>query len=81
MEIYKCKERCTLGWSKVAALLQLTTTPRRRWTHSAVEKNSSSLSADDYPRVTKTEADEKEDGHTLGLRKVAAPFQLTISPE
>ena len=94
-DIYKGKERCTLGWSKVAALLQMTTAPEwqrwrqtkkktyalcgrgkqqlpfrwrlpqsdedggrwRRWTHSGVEESGSSLSADDFPGVRKTELD------------------------
>ena len=30
---------------------------RQRQTHSKVEQSGSSLSSDDYPRVTKTEAD------------------------
>ena len=56
---------------------------RRRQTHSGVEQSGSSLSADDYPRVTKTKADEDEDEdkRTLGLSKAAAPFQLTTTPE
>ena len=51
---------------------------RRRQTHSGVEQSGSSLSADRYPRVTKTEADE-EDRRTLGSNKAAAPFQLTAT--
>ena len=54
---------------------------RRRQTHSGAEQSGSSLSSDDYPRVTKTEADEEEDRRTLGSSKAAAPFQLTTTPE
>jgi len=49
----------------------------RRQTHSGVEQSSSSASADNYPRVMKTKADE-EDRRTLGSSKAAAPFQVTI---
>ena len=52
-----------------------------RQTHSGVEQCGNSLSADDYPRVTKMEADEEEDRCTLGSSKVAAPFQLMTTPE
>ena len=54
---------------------------RKRQMCSGVEQSGSSLSADDYPRVTKMEADEEEDRCALGLSKVAAPFQPTTTPE
>ena len=54
----------------------------QRWRQaiSGTEQSGSSLSADDYPRVKQTEADE-EDRLTLGSSKAAAPFQLTNTPE